>query len=79
MRITDVHLACCVCEGQSAYPSAVSLPHIFLLVVLSDRNALAVGFELMLDNLSICIVFYTERVVQHSRDVIVTKKKKKKE
>lgn len=59
------------------YGSCASLPDIFLLGVLSDWNALAVGFELMLNDLSICIVFYTERVVQHSCDVIVTKDKVK--
>lgn len=43
--------------------SLENIPDVFLLGVLSDWNALAIGFELMLNDFSICIVFYTERVV----------------
>lgn len=45
--------------------------HILLLGVLGDGDALTVGLELMLDDLSIGIVFYAEGVVQHTCDVIV--------
>lgn len=46
-------------------------PHILLFGVLSDRDALSIGLKLMLDYLSIGIVFYTEGVVQHTCDVVV--------
>lgn len=46
-------------------------PHVFFLGVLGDRDALAVGLELMLNDLSVGVVFYAEGVVQHTCDVIV--------
>lgn len=48
-------------------------PHILLLGVLGDGDALAIGFQLMLNDLSVCIVFNAERVVQHPCDVIISK------
>lgn len=45
--------------------------HVFLLGVLGDGDALAVGLELVLDDLSIGIVLDAEGVVQHTCDVIV--------
>lgn len=44
---------------------------VLLLGVLSDGDAFAVGLELVLDDLSVSIVFYTKGVVQHTCDVIV--------
>lgn len=44
---------------------------VFFLGVLADGNALTVGLELMLDDLSIGVVFYTEGVVQHTCDVVI--------
>ena len=46
-------------------------PHVLLLGVLGDGDALTVGLELMLDDLSISIVFHAEGVVQHTCDVVV--------
>lgn len=46
-------------------------PDVLLLGVLGDGDALTVGLELVLDDLSISIVFYTEGVVQHTCDVII--------
>lgn len=46
-------------------------PDVLFLGVLGDGDALTVGLELMLDDLSIGIVFYAEGVVQHTCDVIV--------
>ncbi len=63
-------------EGESSW-SPHSL-HILLLGVLCDWDALAVGFELVLNNLSICIVFDAERVVQHPSDVIFSKHRQQK-
>lgn len=48
---------------------------ILLLSVLCDRDALSIGLQLMLHNLSICIVFNTKGVVQHTCDVIIPKEK----
>lgn len=47
--------------------------HVFFLGVLGDGDALTVGLELMLDDLSIGIVLDAEGVVQHTCDVIVPK------
>lgn len=46
-------------------------PHILFLCVLGNRDGLAIGLELMLDDLPIGIVLYAEGVVQHTSDVIV--------
>lgn len=46
-------------------------PDVLFLGVLGDGDALTVGLELMLDDLSIGVVFYAEGVVQHTCDVIV--------
>lgn len=46
-------------------------PDVLLLGVLGDGDALTVGLELMLDDLSVGVVFYTEGVVQHTCDVVV--------
>lgn len=46
-------------------------PDVLFLGVLSDRDALTVGLELMLDDLSVGIVFNAEGVVQHTCDVVV--------
>lgn len=63
-------------EGESNWrPHSL---HILLLGVLGDRGALAVGFELVLNNLAICIVFDAERVVQHPSDVIISKHRQQK-
>lgn len=45
--------------------------YVFFLGVLGDGDALPVGLELMLDDLSIGIVLDAEGVVQHTCDVIV--------
>lgn len=45
--------------------------HVLLLGVLRDRHVLAVGLELVLDELAVCTVLHTEGVVQHARDVVV--------
>lgn len=50
-------------------------PDILLLRVLCDGDALPIGLQLMLHNLSISIVFNTKGVVQHTCDVIVPKEK----
>lgn len=44
---------------------------VLLLGVLGDGDALTVGLELVLDDLSVGIVFYAEGVVQHTCDVII--------
>ncbi len=67
---TEHHNIAAVRKEKAARPHSL---HILLLGVLSDRGALAVGFELVLNNLSICIVFDAERVVQHPSDVILSK------
>lgn len=46
------------------------LPDILLLGLLSDRDVLAVGFKLMLDDLSVSAVLHTECVVQYPCDII---------
>lgn len=51
--------------------ASLSIPDILLLGVLWDGDTLAVGFELMLDDFSVSIVLYTERMVQDASDVIV--------
>ena len=45
--------------------------HILLLGVLADRHILAVGLQLVLDDLAIRAVLHAEGVVQHPRDVVV--------
>lgn len=50
-------------------------PNILFLGVLGDGDALTIGLELMLDDLSISIVFNTESVVQHTCDVVVPEKR----
>lgn len=50
----------------------INVPDIFLFVVLCHRNAFAIGFQFMLNNFPICIVFYTKRMVQDSCDIILT-------
>lgn len=47
------------------------IPDILLLGILGDRDTLAIGFQLVLDNFSVGIVLYTEGVVQDTGDVIV--------
>lgn len=44
---------------------------VLFLCVLGDRDAFSVGLQLVLDDLSISVMFYTEGVVQHTCDVIV--------
>lgn len=46
-------------------------PHVLFLGVLADGDALTVGLELMLDDLSVGVVLHAEGVVQHTCDVIV--------
>lgn len=46
-------------------------PHVLLLCVLGDGDAFPIGLELVLDDLSISIMLYTEGVVQHTCDVII--------
>lgn len=46
------------------------LPYILLLGIFGHWDALAVGFEFMLDDLSVSTVLHTECVVQHPSDVI---------
>lgn len=46
-------------------------PHVLFLGVLGDGDALTVGLELVLDDLSVGVVFYAEGVVQHTCDVVV--------
>ncbi len=72
---TEHHNIAAVRKEKAARPHSL---HILLLGVLSDRGALAVGFELVLNNLSICIVFDAERVVQHPSDVILSKPRQQK-
>lgn len=46
-------------------------PDVLFLGVLGDGNALTIWLELMLDDLSVGIVFNAEGVVQHTCDVVV--------
>lgn len=46
-------------------------PHVLLLGVLGDGDALAVGLELVLDDLPVGVVLHAEGVVQHTCDVVV--------
>lgn len=39
------------------------IPDIFLFVFFCHWDAFAIGFQFMLNNFPICIVFYTERMV----------------
>lgn len=55
---------------------AADVPDIFLFVLLCHRDAFAIGFQLMLNDLPISVVFHTERVVQDPGDVVLTGVKK---
>lgn len=50
-------------------------PDVLFLGVLSNRDALTVGLQLVLDDLSVGIVFDAEGVVQHTCDVVVTEER----
>lgn len=52
-------------------------PDVLLLGVLGDGDALTIGLELVLDDLSVGIVFHTEGVVQHTCNVIVPEEREK--
>lgn len=54
----------------------MDVPDIFLFVFLCHRDAFAIGFQFMLNNFPVCIVFYAKRMVQDSRDIILTGGKK---
>ena len=45
--------------------------NILLLGVLADCHVLAVGLQLVLDDLAVRAVLHAEGVVQHARDVVV--------
>ena len=49
-------------------------PNILFLGVLGDGDALTIGLELVLDDFSVGVVFYTEGVVQDTCDVVVPEK-----
>lgn len=69
-----------VCSPRGCRERApLSLPDVFLLGVLRDGDALAVGFELVLDDLSVRVVLYAESVVQDAGDVIVPEEDKEEE
>ena len=51
--------------------SFIFVPNIFLLSFLCDRDTLSVGLQLVLNNFSISVMFYTEGVIQDTCDVIV--------
>lgn len=51
-----------------------TLPDIFFLVLLCDRNVSAIGFQFMLKNPPKSIVFHTESVVQHRGDIVLSVK-----
>lgn len=57
--------------GGCGERAPLSLPDVFLLGVLRDWDALAVGLELVLDDLSVRVVLHAESVVQDAGDVIV--------
>lgn len=48
------------------------LPHVFLLVLLGDRNITPIRFEFVLEKLPEGIVLHAERVVEHRGDVVLT-------
>lgn len=49
-------------------------PNVLFLGVLGDGDALTIGLELVLDDFSVGVVFYTEGVVQDTCDVVVPEK-----
>lgn len=49
-----------------------TLPNVFFLVLLCDRDISAVGFQLMLQNPPESVVLHTESVVQHGRDIVLS-------
>lgn len=49
-------------------------PYVLFLGVLGDGDALTIGLELVLDDFSVGVVFYTEGVVQDTCDVVVPEK-----
>lgn len=49
-----------------------TLPDIFFLVLLCDRNISAIRFQFMLENPPKSIVLHTESVVQHRGDIILS-------
>lgn len=55
---------------------AAEVPDIFLFVLLCHRDAFAIGFQLMLNDLPVGIVLHTECVVQDPGDVVLTGAKK---
>lgn len=53
-------------------PSPGTLPDIFFLVLLCDRNVSAVGLQFMLKNPPEGIVLHAEGVVQHGGDIVLS-------
>lgn len=48
------------------------LPHILFFVLLSHGNIPAIGFELVLRELPKGVMLHAERVIEHSRDVVLS-------
>lgn len=55
---------------------AIDVPDIFLFVLLCHGDAFAIGFQLVLNDLPIGVVFHAECVVQDPGDIVLTGAKK---
>lgn len=53
-----------------------ALPNIFSLILFCYRNISAIWFQLLLNNPTKTVMFYTKRVIKHWRNIIFTVIKK---